>query len=92
MPWKPNPNDPAPPYNPDAWPFSRTCQDCGHVQLSNPPKDGNPSIAYGFAKCRKCKGEQLDYGSRKPYTDAQKAESEAFNAWEERQGPEYWGE
>ena len=41
--------------------WARKCQECGHVQKANEPKDP-VTAAYTNAKCRKCKSEALDYG------------------------------
>ena len=41
----------------------RTCQECGHAQIMKDPAD-QKSDAWRDAKCRRCKSEALDYGSR----------------------------
>jgi hypothetical protein len=42
----------------------RTCQECGNKQTDKQPEYGKePSNAYTFRKCKKCKSESLDYGS-----------------------------
>lgn len=74
-----------PTYSPSTWPFVRTCQECGHEQLATEPKPGANLTAYGYHKCRKCKSEALDYGSKRPYTDQQKAEYDAYLAWKTEQ-------
>lgn len=41
----------------------RTCQECGHAQTSTDPA-GQKSEAWRDTKCRKCKSESMDYGSK----------------------------
>lgn len=41
--------------------WARKCQECGHVQKANEPKE-TPTAAYTAAKCRRCRSESLDYG------------------------------
>ena len=41
--------------------WARKCQECGHVQKANEPKE-TPTAVYTNAKCRRCKSEALDYG------------------------------
>ena len=43
--------------------WARTCQECGHIQASNPPESDRPSDSYAYAKCRRCHSEALDFGS-----------------------------
>jgi hypothetical protein len=44
--------------------WTRTCQECGHQQVSKlPPSNARSLEAYFNAKCRKCKSESLDYGT-----------------------------
>lgn len=45
--------------------WTRTCQECDHQQVDNPPKSTGPTDAYLNRKCRRCKSEALDYGSYK---------------------------
>ena len=46
--------------------FIRTCQSCGNQQEDNPPsRERELSDAYCSRKCRKCRSEDLDYGSYK---------------------------
>lgn len=42
--------------------FARTCQECGHIQASQPPGE-ELTDAYRNAKCRKCRSAALDYGN-----------------------------
>ena len=42
----------------------RTCQECGHKQVSKPPAEYK-SEAWRNVKCKKCRSEALDYGSEK---------------------------
>ena len=79
-----------PTYDPQAWPFVRTCQDCNHKQIMRDPSTLKGD-AWREAKCRKCGSQgSLDYGSNQPWTDQQKAEYDAFEAWENAQPEEYW--
>lgn len=43
--------------------YIRTCQECGHKQVSKPPAEYK-SEAWRDVKCRKCKSMALDYGSQ----------------------------
>jgi hypothetical protein len=50
--------------------FIRTCQSCGSQQEDCPPsRDKELSDAYRNRKCRKCRSEDLDYGSFKADPD-----------------------
>ncbi len=62
----------------EKWPFIRTCQACGHKQISKPSNEYK-SDAWRDTKCKRCKSEALDYGSKQPWTDEQKAELEAYD-------------
>jgi ribosomal protein S27E len=43
----------------------RTCQECGHEQIDKPPDTSKElTTSYRNRKCKKCKSEALDYGSR----------------------------
>lgn len=74
-----------PSYDPSKWPFIRECQECGYQQFATEPKPSTNLAAYGYHKCRKCKSEALDYGSKRPYTEEQKAELKTYQAWEDSQ-------
>lgn len=42
----------------------RTCQECGHKQISAKPNpDAELTDAYRNKKCRRCKSSGLDYGT-----------------------------
>lgn len=43
----------------------RMCQECGHKQVDNEPNPNEDlSDSYRDRKCKRCKSESLDYGSR----------------------------
>lgn len=41
--------------------YIRTCQECGHKQVSKPPSEYK-SDGWRNIKCRRCQSEALDYG------------------------------
>lgn len=43
--------------------FLRECQSCWHLQKDVCPYPNNPTRAFQDRKCRKCKSEDLDYGT-----------------------------
>jgi len=49
----------------------RTCQECGHEQITaHPPAIGQePTDAYRNAKCKQCKSEALDYGKSRDFDE-----------------------
>ena len=52
----------------DAW--IRTCQECGHRQVAIAPDPSKPlTDSYCNSKCRKCKSEALDYGTKNYSSD-----------------------
>jgi hypothetical protein len=66
----------------DSWPFIRTCQECGHRQISKDPALYRTD-SWRDIKCRKCKSESLDYGSKQPWTEEQKAQLDAYRKAQE---------
>ncbi len=65
-------------YSTSKWTFVRTCQSCGHEQKDVDPYPKPLTSAYQFRSCKKCKSEDLDYGSLRPWTPEAKAE---YDAW-----------
>lgn len=50
-------------FNPKEW--YRTCQECGHKQnCKEPDQTKELTNSYRNSKCRKCKSEALDFGTR----------------------------
>jgi hypothetical protein len=73
-----------PTYHPEKWPFVRTCQECGLPQIAKDPAEYK-SDSWKDLKCKRCKSEALDYGSKRPFTPEQIAEYEAWEKWENEQ-------
>lgn len=70
-----------PPFS-DKWKFIRTCQCCGHQQEAKDPATykNKAKEAWRDVKCRKCKSDALDYGSKRPTTQEEIEELEADDA------------
>lgn len=66
------------------WPFVRVCQYCHHADIYRDPAS-YLSDAWKDVKCKRCKNDALDYGSKRPFTAEQIAEDDAWTAWENEQ-------
>lgn len=67
----------------DNWPFIRECQDCGHQQEAKDPRtyvDKAGKEPWRDLKCKKCGADNMDYGSKRPWTEAQKKELADWDA------------
>lgn len=60
------------------WPFIRECQECGHKAIYKDPATYS-NDRWRDVKCKRCKSEALDYGSKRPWTEEQKAQLEAYD-------------
>lgn len=59
----------------------RTCQSCGNKQKDNEPKEqGVMTEAYRNRKCKKCKSEDLDYGSNRNNKEEQEKFEQEMNS------------
>lgn len=60
----------------DNWPFIRECQSCGHQDIYKDPATyvDKAKEAWRDVKCKRCKSDDLDYGSKRPWTPEQKQE------------------
>lgn len=69
----------------DHWPFIRECQSCGHQQVAKDPKsyvDKAGKEPWRDLKCKRCGNDDLDYGSKRPFTPEQVKE---YEEWERKQ-------
>ena len=46
----------------------RTCQECGHKQITKPPAEYKGE-SWRELKCKKCNSPALDYGKERPEVD-----------------------
>lgn len=64
--------------------YIRTCQSCGNEQvMKDPDTIKDPKENWKNAKCRKCKSEDLDFGSWRPETKEEIERAQKFmDNWE----------